>query len=69
MSDYGYEKVKCPFCLPRQEDKYRIKCAGVEHGVTTQLTFQGNKRWYMKKYCCADYQRCKVYKMLAENNT
>jgi hypothetical protein len=64
MSDYGVELALCPFLLDRQNDKFRIKCEGPEKGTTTQITFRGDKRWYMKDYCCSNYQRCRVYQML-----
>ncbi len=56
--------VKCPFYRERQREKKRIKCEGVVPGTTTQLTFRGDKRWYMKDYCCKNYEKCRIYQML-----
>ena len=67
MGDYGEDVlVKCPFYLERQRDKYRIKCEGPVKKSSTQLTFIGDKNWYIRKYCRADYTRCRVYRMLCE---
>ena len=64
MADYDAKIVRCPFYLSRQEDKYRIKCEGPVKGSSTQLTFAGDKKWYMRDYCCNKFEKCRVYKML-----
>ena len=64
MAEYGSQKVKCPFYLEKQNDQYRIKCEGIIKGTTIQLTFKGNKRWYVRDFCCSCYQECSLYKLL-----
>lgn len=64
MADHVSKFVRCPFYLETQNDKYRIKCEGVVHGTTTQLTFRGNKKWYIKDFCCRNYEKCRIYVML-----
>lgn len=66
MGDFGSQDVKCPFYLDKQNDKYRIKCEGVVKGVTTQLTFRGDKMWYMKDFCCKNYEKCRIFKAINE---
>lgn len=62
--DWEDKLVKCPFYLERQKDKFRIKCEGVVNNSTTQITFRGGKKSYLKEFCCDNYQNCRVYKML-----
>ena len=64
MADLEAKTIKCPFYLERQKDKYRIKCEGPVKRCTTQLTFTGNKKWYIEKYCCNEFKLCRVYQML-----
>lgn len=64
MGDYISADVKCPFYLSRQEDPFRIKCEGPVKNVTTQLTFRGDKLWYMRRFCCQNHESCRVYQML-----
>lgn len=66
MADFDSKVIKCPFYLERQKDKCRIKCEGVMTGTTTQLTFRGDKRWYMKDFCCKNFEKCRIYRMLDE---
>lgn len=66
VSDYSLQSVKCPFYRERQGDRYRIKCEGPVKNTTTQVTFQGDKRWYMKDFCCGNFERCRVYNMLCK---
>lgn len=65
MSTYGTQNVICPFFLEKQNDQYRIKCEGPVRNTTTQITFKGDKRWYMKDFCCQNYKSCRVFKMLS----
>lgn len=64
MEDYILRDVRCPFYLPRQGDRFRIKCEGPVKNTTTQITFRGDKKRYFRSFCCQDYQRCRVYLML-----
>ena len=64
MGDYIDADIKCPFYLPKQGDKYRIKCEGPVKNATTQLTFRGDKLWYIRKFCCENYERCQIHQML-----
>lgn len=64
MAGYEAKFIRCPFYLERQNDKYRIKCEGVVSGTTTQLTFRGDKKWYIKDFCCRNYEKCRIYGML-----
>lgn len=64
MADYESIRVRCPFWLEKQSDKYRIKCEGTVKGTTTQLTFRGDKGWYIKDFCCKNYEQCRIYQML-----
>ncbi len=64
--DYIGKVVKCPFYRETQGDKSRIKCEGPVRGTTNQLTFRGDKRWYLKDFCCKNYENCKIYKMLSD---
>ncbi len=64
MAEYDAKFVKCPFYLERQNDKNRIKCEGVIEGTTLQLTFVGEKKWYIKGFCCKNFEKCRIYRML-----
>lgn len=64
MADFNSKTIKCPFYLERQKDEYRIKCEGPIKGCTTQLTFLGGKKPYLKEHCCTNYKSCRVYQML-----
>ncbi len=67
MSEYGTQDVKCPFYLTHQEDQRRIKCEGPIKFTSTQLTFWKNqKEQYLKRFCCQNYSKCRIYKMLTE---
>lgn len=69
MGDYIDADVRCPFYLAKQGDRYRIKCEGPVKNVSTQLTFRGEKQWYIKDFCCRNYTRCRVYQMLQTKYT
>ena len=64
MSEYIASNIKCPFWREKQNDKYRIKCEGITRNTTIQLTFRGDKNWYIKDFCCKNYEKCKIYQML-----
>lgn len=65
MGDYGEDVlVKCPFYLERQRDALKIKCEGPVKGTTVQMSFSGSKKWFLKKYCCRDFELCPVNQML-----
>ena len=64
--EYISKSVKCPFYREKQGDRYRIKCEGVMPGTAIQLTFNGDKRWYMKDFCCKNFEKCRIYRMLED---
>lgn len=66
MSDYKSCEIKCPFYLEKQNDNHRIKCEGPEKNTSIQVTFVGEKGWYLKYFCSEKYEHCKIYKMLLE---
>ena len=64
MKQYESKYVQCPFY--HSESKRKIHCEGVECGSSTHLVFEspdGNKK-YKKKYCCGDFKKCLIAKML-----
>ena len=64
MAEFIAKFVKCPFYLDKQNDTNRIKCEGVCNNTSTHLVFRGDKRWYMKDFCCKNYEACRVFRML-----
>lgn len=66
MAGYEAKFVKCPFYQEKQNDKNRIKCEGVIEGTTVQLTFISEKKWYIKGFCCKNFEKCRIYRMLNE---
>ena len=66
MNDNVEKHACCPFYCEYQNDKYRIKCEGIIPETTVQLTFKGNKKWYIKGFCCQYYEKCRVFRMLNE---
>lgn len=64
MAEYESKFVRCPFYLEKQSDKNRIKCEGVMVGTSTQLTFREDKKWYLRGFCCSNYEKCRIFKML-----
>ena len=66
MSSFISGRVLCPFYKDCPRGKQSIICEGVESNSTIHLAF-GNKvhlSLYMDKYCCNDYESCRVAEML-----
>jgi hypothetical protein len=54
----------CPFY--RSEDGYRVVCEGVVKASSIHVVFPSStkKQEYCKKYCCGDYNACRVSTVL-----
>lgn len=68
MGQYWEREVKCPFF--RREDKktHRISCEGITANTTVSLVFgevkEAERKDYLRKICCRDYERCGLYKAI-----
>lgn len=64
MKHYQDKNVLCPFY--HQEKPSVLMCEGVEDGSALQLTFDSSihKADYKDDYCCEDWEKCRISKML-----
>lgn len=65
---YIAKNVECPFY--HSEDAQKIYCDGPELGSWLHLAF-GSKtdlKIYKAKFCCCDFGKCAIAKMLKEQN-
>lgn len=62
--------AKCPFYAGESAQKHTISCnEGVDDNSRLSMTFMGKdgtRRAYLLSYCCSEYQKCEVYKLLAK---
>ena len=57
----SYE-AQCPFY--RAEERNMIYCEGVEDNSSIHNAFAGSAEKYKTRYCCGDWEKCRIAKML-----
>ncbi len=57
----SYE-AQCPFY--RAEERNMIYCEGVEDNSSIHTAFAGSAEKYKTRYCCGDWEKCRIAKML-----
>lgn len=59
--------VLCPF-YKRDDGRRRIVCEGIVEDSNVSLSYRYDKqfRQQMEIFCCKDYKKCEVYRMLME---
>ena len=64
---YVQKFVLCPF-YKRDDGKRRIICEGIIEDSSICLTYRYDKlyRKQLEVFCCKEYQKCEVYRMLLE---
>ena len=66
--EYISKSVLCPFY--KRESAQEIKCEGFGEGMTNHTAFaeKAHKREYRAQVCSKDYESCRLYKALEEND-
>lgn len=66
-TSYGAEYVKCPFY--KDHKKQSIRCEGYIEGRGLITTFDqiDDRIGQMRLFCCADFEKCEVYRMVCES--
>lgn len=61
---YASPRAVCPYYL--HESHQLIYCDGIQEGNVLHLAFSSaiDCKDYKNARCCADYQKCKVFRML-----
>ena len=69
MSRWRDVEVQCPFYLSSdcsQRTGYVVRCEGIAEGskLCYRLKGRGQLETQMETFCCADYEKCEIYRML-----
>lgn len=64
---YRQQDVLCPF-YKHDDGKRRITCEGIVENSSVVLTFRYDTLYEQQitLFCCSNYQKCEVYRMLME---
>lgn len=64
---YKQTDVKCPF-YKFDDGRHRIICEGIVEDSSLALVFRFKNDWetQIDVFCCRDYKKCEVYRMLME---
>ena len=69
MSDYEDWRKRCPYFKGESRREHRITCEGVGDATSLQLIFANRERQrklQIRVFCEGCYEKCEVYRMLAE---
>jgi len=55
-------EAQCPFY--QEEEKNIIYCEGLTDHSRIHNAFDTDARWYKKKYCCCEWNKCMITDML-----
>lgn len=66
MTTYNSTNAKCPFYCG--DSKYFVRCEGIVEDSTLTLSFRSQKEREKQfgLFCCDEYEKCEIYRMVME---